>query len=513
MAARFSPSEMSNTASTLLSAYASFTGTMMLFRSITRDFIPEPLRSHLYSLFHSLFTPLSSNLTLAIDEFAGMSRNEFYDAAELYLATKISPKTERLRLSKTQKQKNFTILIDKNEEVVDNFEGIQLKWKYVCMEPQNQSQFSREKRFFKLIFSKKFKDRVLQFYLPYVLLKAKQIKEESKVIKIYSRHCVHGDDDGDNMGIWGSMNLEHPATFDTIAMDPELKKMIIDDLERFVSRKEFYKKVGKAWKRGYLLYGPPGTGKSSLVAAMANYLKFDIYDLELASIYSDSDLKNVLLTTTNRSIIVIEDIDCSIQIQDRDMEGEFDGSFQKITLSGILNFIDGLWSSSGDERIIVFTTNHKDRLDPALLRPGRMDLHINLSYCTVDGFRILASNYLGIRNKEHPLFGEIDRLIQNTEVTPAEVAEELMRNEDVDLALEGLVKFIKRKRSEIEEGDVETEEAKSLKTGNEDKAIEIGNNRRGAVRMGRGRGRGRGRGMSSRGLRRSYPILARPPRY
>ena len=99
-------------------------------------------------------------------------------------------------------------------------------------------------------------------------------------------------------------------------MDPKLKQEIKDDLERFTSRKEFYKKVGKAWKRGYLLYGPPGTGKSSLVAAMANYLKFDIYDLELTSISRDSDLKKVLLTTQNRSIVVIEDIDRSIQSSD-----------------------------------------------------------------------------------------------------------------------------------------------------------------------------------------------------
>ncbi|KAJ6367141.1 hypothetical protein OIU77_003506 [Salix suchowensis] len=51
-------------------------------------------------------------------------------------------------------------------------------------------------------------------------------------------------------------------------------------------------------------------------------------------------------------------------------------------LSGLLNFIDGLWSSCGDERIIVFTTGHKENPDPALLRPGRMDMHIHMSYCT-----------------------------------------------------------------------------------------------------------------------------------
>ncbi|OVA14810.1 AAA+ ATPase domain [Macleaya cordata] len=192
-------------------------------------------------------------------------------------------------------------------------------------------------------------------------------------------------------------------------MEPEIKKELMEDLERFVKRREYYKKVGKAWKRGYLLYGPPGTGKSSLIAAMANYLKFDIYDLELANLHSNSALRSLLVSTGNRSILVIEDIDCSVDLQDRKVR--YGGSDPKLTLSGLLNFIDGLWSSCGDERIIVFTTNHKDKLDPALLRPGRMDMHINMSYCTPKGFRLLASNYLSIHD-HHQLFGEIDELMQ-----------------------------------------------------------------------------------------------------
>ncbi|XVF59674.1 hypothetical protein PTKIN_Ptkin07bG0294700 [Pterospermum kingtungense] len=122
----------------------------------------------------------------------------------------------------------------------------------------------------------------------------------------------------------------------------------------------------------------------------------------------------------------------------------------QLTLSGLLNFIDGLWSSCGDERIISFTTNHKDRLDPALLRPGRMDMHIHMSYCNPQGFKLLASNYLGI-NGYHHLFGEIEGLLNNTEVTPAQVAEELMKSEDADIALEGLVKLLKRKKLEGDE--------------------------------------------------------------
>ena len=88
----------------------------------------------------------------------------------------------------------------------------------------------------------------------------------------------------------------------------------MDDLDRLRGRKDLYENVGKTRKRGYLLYGPPGTGKSSLIAAMANYLKFNIYDLNLSGRFTNEDLRSVLLSTTSRSILVIEDIDCGAEL-------------------------------------------------------------------------------------------------------------------------------------------------------------------------------------------------------
>jgi chaperone BCS1 len=71
------------------------------------------------------------------------------------------------------------------------------------------------------------------------------------------------------------------------------------------------------------LYGPPGTGKSSLIAAMAKYLKFDVYDLDLSSVYSNPDLMRAMRETSNRSIIVFEDIDCNSEVHDRSKPDKF----------------------------------------------------------------------------------------------------------------------------------------------------------------------------------------------
>ena len=155
------------------------------------------------------------------------------------------------------------------------------------------------------------------------------------------------------------MPFKHPSTFDTLAMDPCQKYRIMSDLKDFADGEAFYQRTGRAWKRGYLLYGPPGTGKSSMIAAMANYLSYDIYDLELTEVQTNSELRKLLMKTSAKSIIVIEDIDCSINLMNRKKSNGnvvpgmgLDGPLPKemrrkegantITLSGLLNFTDGL---------------------------------------------------------------------------------------------------------------------------------------------------------------------------
>lgn len=193
------------------------------------------------------------------------------------------------------------------QEFEDMYEGIELRWKFkIEIVLQKYT-----KRFFELIFDVRHREKVKESYLPYVLERFEAIKNETKFVKLHTLK-----EDKYQIG-WDAINFEHYATFDTLAMEPEMKKMILEDLDRFVEGKEFFQRVGRAWKRGYLLYGPPGTGKSSLIAAMANYLKFDVYDLQLSHLKSDMQLRQVLVATNNKSILVVEDIDCSSELKDR----------------------------------------------------------------------------------------------------------------------------------------------------------------------------------------------------
>lgn len=200
-------------------------------------------------------------------------------------------------------------------------------------------------------------------------------------------------------------------------------------------------------------------------------------------VYNNNSLKQLLVNTTSKSIIVIEDIDCSLELSGQrksGKKGKFENhndepstdSTSSVTLSGLLNFTDGLWSCCGDERIIIFTTNHVEKLDAALLRPGRMDMHIHMSYCSFETFKALAKNYLSIDS--HPLYDTVKSLLEGGKlITPAQVTEYLFGNrDDPTAAMNVLVEWLQKpEEAKPEETKVVDAKVASKDAGEEKKDI------------------------------------------
>ncbi|GJN23877.1 hypothetical protein PR202_gb11567 [Eleusine coracana subsp. coracana] len=432
---------------------ASVATSLMLMRGVLNELVPPEVRTMLFSRLGNLRSRMSMQHTIVIDQkIDAFTNNHIYTAVKTYLATRINTNInmqQRLHVSSMNENEKMLVSMAEGEEMVDMYDGTEFKW---CLRVQvnpvkrdssnddNESQ--QEVRSFELSFHKKHKEKALKSYLPFVVSTAKAIKDQERSLQLYTNQYSN----------WVPVDFHHPSTFDTLAMDRKLKQSIIDDLNRFINRKDYYKRIGKAWKRGYLLYGPPGTGKSSLVAAIANHLRFDIYDLELTEVEINLELMMLFTGMSDRSILVVEDIECTIEIKERESSEAHSSEEmkeRKVTLSGLLNFVDGLWSTSGEGRIIIFTTNYKERIDPALLRPGRMDMHIHMGYCTPESFRILANNYHSI--EYHATYPKIEELIKEVMVTPAEVAEVLIRKDATDVALHDLVDLLESKMKDADE--------------------------------------------------------------
>uniref|UniRef100_A0A0D9WZI2 AAA+ ATPase domain-containing protein n=1 Tax=Leersia perrieri TaxID=77586 RepID=A0A0D9WZI2_9ORYZ len=337
-------------------------------------------------------------------------RDALYDAARAYVATKIDPRAmRRLGLSRSlSKQADGSsswrtmLSMEPGDSTTDVFDGVEFKWTSVeaVTDDDGDGKKCKVRLSLELSFDGEHTATAIERYIPFVMSTVDQMQRRERVLKIYMNDTRS----------WHGVKHHHPSTFDTIAMDPALKRDIVADLDRFMKRKDYYRRIGKAWKRWYLLYGPPGTGKSSLVAAIGKH--------------SDDDEEEM------------ERRPWEVQRQ------------QSLTLSGLINFIDGLWSTSGEQRVFVFTTtNYKERLDAALLRPGRMDMHIYMGYCGWDGTPSRRSRTTTSSSTITRYTGAACRRVE-VEVTPAEVSEMLLRSEDADLALQGLTRLLADRRRE-----------------------------------------------------------------
>lgn len=175
---------------------------------------------------------------------------------------------------------------------------------------------------------------------------------------------------------WTVVSVGPARHIESVYLAQQKRGDIVNDMNAFLLPKNerWYKKKGIPYRRGYLFYGPPGTGKTSLSVALAGLFGLDIHVISLVDFtLTDGDLNHLFNNLPQKSIVLLEDIDCA-HLRRHDEESSTD---KGISLSGLFNAIDGAATNEG--RLLIMTTNHRDRLDEALTRPGRVDMEVEFN--------------------------------------------------------------------------------------------------------------------------------------
>lgn len=197
------------------------------------------------------------------------------------------------------------------------------------------------------------------------------------------------------------------------------KNELINILEKFKSGSLYPSHVPMDNKLGILLYGPPGTGKTGTISAIANFLSRSITIINFSEISKIEEIETVLNPAKYKeTIFVFDEFDCildalgnePIQSDKPDwgslllaaegderkqilemVKSNKNAASSNINIAYLLQKLDGL--ESAEDRVIIATTNNPDKINPALLRPGRFDLKLCLSNCTTQMYCDILENY------------------------------------------------------------------------------------------------------------------------
>lgn len=226
-------------------------------------------------------------------------------------------------------------------------------------------------------------------------------------------HILKGD-------YWESVGDIPRRALDTVVVDDDRVHRVLADMRWFYSAADWYAERGVPWRRGYLFYGPPGTGKSSLIRALASELSLDITSLDVGrATLTDDDLREAMICAPKGALIAIEDVDAVFT------QREGGEKRTGVSFSGLLNSIDGVAAQEG--RALIMTTNHKDKLDPALIRPGRADVHTELGLVNATTARNLFNRFFP---EEVALAEQFEKRLGTNRTSPAEIQGWLLANND-----------------------------------------------------------------------------------
>jgi len=191
---------------------------------------------------------------------------------------------------------------------------------------------------------------------------------------------------------------------DSIILKDKVLDSIIDDINRFNENMEWYKRVGVPHTRGYLFYGPPGCGKSSTIRVLANECKMTIVIVQLKNIMNETELFDTFQCVPKNGIVVLEDVDCMFENREEILPPEKNIGFPQVSLSAFLNVLEGI--DSEEDRIIIMTTNHIEKLDGALIREGRVDVKVKFDYPDLDQIERLFLKFFPDKYEEAKEFVE-----------------------------------------------------------------------------------------------------------
>lgn len=311
----------------------------------------------------------------------------------------------------------------------------------------------------------------------------------------------HYDDES-----WETTILRPIRPIETIHFDENTKAEIIADVKNYLdpATRRFYTERGIPYRRGYLMHGPAGTGKTSLSLAMAGLFRLELYLVHIPSVRGDQSLEKLFTTLPPRCFVLLEDIDAvgiknranlrRTEDGDRDDDGEDGdddddedrsryGSPSRVSLSGLLNVLDGVASQEG--RIVLMTSNYAEHLDRALVRPGRIDKMIYLGFISQRSAELMFrrmfahdTNTTTIKDNTAYSTGkgpigedELDKLafsfrscIKNNTFTPAQLQGYLLKyRQDPRGAVDGLQAWMVEELAQMEEAKRLIREAKLAK--------------------------------------------------
>lgn len=192
--------------------------------------------------------------------------------------------------------------------------------------------------------------------------------EKTTVVKVYGRYD------------WMSRRRPlRPLT--SVVLPGEVRSETLEDLKKFLNSEDLYVSKAVPWHRGYLFHGEPGTGKSSFAHALASETGLETYVLDLSTTREKFD--EAIAEMSMPAILLLEDIDTAEAAHDRTAEeGQHFFESTKELFSKLANVLDGPNSPHG--MVVIATTNHIEKLDPAIIREGRFDVHVAFDFVTVE---------------------------------------------------------------------------------------------------------------------------------